>query len=491
MFVNEGGTAMVNWLKKRCTDKLLSVLLFSYMLLQPLLDVLSYWLDATGTGNALTTLLRFGLLAMIMAVGFLLSDRKRYYFALAAVLLLLTAGHVWACRQAGYGQPMVDLANMLRIYQLPMMTLAFITCFKRSRQSMDAVRKSFLWCMGIILIVEVLSVATGTNPYTYPNKSVGILGWFYFANSQSAILSMIVPVALGWALEGYREKPWIVVLASVAGFGMLYGLATRLSYAALVGTGLALTVSLIMVGRLHGWKVRTSALILVICTVAALAGYGVSPMSENNRLVGENRLLKMADIEEKIAADEAAALEAGLTGTELQEARLLSAYEEYLPGVTGYFGISRTAALYDYSENVDVIADMRLQRLNFNQMLMDDSPRSAFWFGLEREDIMHDGVTYDVENDFHGIFYLCGAVGLGLMVLFLGVILVRVLLALVRDFKGVFTMEAAACGTALICCLAHAYFTAGVLRRPNATTYMAVLLAMAWVLTETKRTETN
>ncbi len=482
---------MIRWVKDRCTDRLLSVLLFSYMLLQPVLDVLSYWLDATGTGNALTTLLRFALLALVMLLGFVLSERKRYYFLLAGILLLLTAGHIWACRQAGYGQPMVDLANMLRIYQLPMMTLAFITCFKRSRQAMEGVRKSFLWCMGIILLVELLSVATGTNPYTYPNKSVGILGWFYFANSQSAILSMIVPVALGWALERYRDKRWMVVLASVAGFGMLYGLATRLSYAALIGTGLALTVSLIIVGRLHGWKVRSCAWILVLCTVAALAGYSVSPMSENNRLVGENRLLKMADIEEKIAADEAAALEAGLTGTELQEARLLSAYEEYLPGVTGYFGISRTAKLYDYSEDVDIIADMRLQRLNFNQMLMDDSPRSAFWFGLEREDIQHDGVTYDVENDFHGIFYLCGAVGLGLMVLFLGIILVRVLLALIRDFKGIFTMDAAACGIALICCLAHAYFTAGVLRRPNATTYMAVLLAMAWVLTEKKPTETN
>ncbi len=476
-------------LKQFFTGRRLCLFLFFYMLLQPLMDVLSYWLDATGTGNALTTLLRFGFLAVIMVIGFLLSEKKRYYFALAAVLLLLTAGHIWACSQAGYGQPMVDLANMLRIYQLPMMTLAFISCFRAAKGAMTAVRKSWLWCMVIVFAVELFSVVTGSNPYTYPNKSVGILGWFYFANSQSAILSMMVPVALAWVLETKKDKPWLVTLCSIMGLGMLYGLATRLAYAALIGTGAALVITLVILSRTKGWKVRTCAVVLTICTVAALAGYGVSPMSENNRLVAQNRLLKMADIEEKIAADEAAALQQGLTGTELQEARLLSAYEEYLPGVTGYFGISRTAALYEYSDNVDVIADMRLQRLNFNKMLMEDSPRSAFWFGLEREDIVHDGVTYDVENDFHGIFYLCGAVGLGLMVLFLGVILLRVLLALLRNFKTVFTMEAAGCGIGLICCLAHAYFTAGVLRRPNAITYMAVLLAMAWVLTDKKQAE--
>ena len=47
-----------------------------------------------------------------------------------------------------------------------------------------------------------------------------------------------------------------------------------------------------------------------------------------------------------------------------------------------------------------------------------------------------------------------------------------------------FTLEAAGCGAALLCSLAHAYFTAGVLRRPNATFYLAAVLAMAWGLTQ-------
>lgn len=471
-------------MKRSVLVQRLPLLMFILCVLQPCLDVLSYWLDATGAGNALTTLLRFAMLAAIVMLGFVLSDKKGYYFALAGILALLTAGHMAACFADGYNAMVDDLANMLRIYQLPMFTLAFITVIRKNAACMQAVRKGFLWGLLIIAAVEIISVVTHTNPYSYPNKEVGILGWFYFANSQSAILSTIVPVAIAWAVERHEGK-WLPVLAVTAvGMGTLYFLATRLAYAALVGTGLVLAAALVILSKTQGVK-HTAALIVVLaCTAAAVAGYTVSPMSENARLVEQNRLLKMADIEEKIASDEAKAIAEGLEGTALQEARLRSAYEEYLPGVTGYFGLSRTAARYQYSEDVDTIADMRLQRLRFNEMLMEDSSPLTFWFGLEREDITHDGITYDVENDFHGIFYLCGSVGLVLMIAFIGFFLVRIALALLRDFKGVFTLEAAGCGAALICSIAHAYFTAGVLRRPNATFYLAVVLAVAWGLTQ-------
>lgn len=464
----------------------LPLLMLILCVLQPCLDVLSYWLDATGAGNAITTMLRFAMLAAIVLLGFALSRRKRYYFGLAAILAVLTAGHMAACFADGYDAMVDDLANMLRIYQLPLMTLAFITFIRSNPDCMRSVRTGFLWSLLVIALVEVLSVITGTNPWSYPNKEVGILGWFYFANSQSAILSTIVPVAIAWVVEKKEGKPVPVLLACLVGMGTLYFLATRLAYAALVGTGAALAVTLVILHKTQGVKRRAAALVILACTVAALAGYTVSPMMENNRLVEQNLLLKMADIEEKVAADEARAIAEGLEGTALQEARLRSAYEEYLPGVTGHFGLSRTAELYDYSTDVDIIADMRLQRLRFNKMLMEDSAPLTFWFGLEREDISHDGITYDVENDFHGIFYLCGAVGLILMLVFIGWFLLRICRALVRDFKGTFTLEAAGCGVALICSLAHAYFTAGVLRRPNATFYLAAVLAAAWGLTQKK-----
>lgn len=454
-------------------------------ILQPVLDVASFWLDRLGLSNWPTLLLRFVMLAVVMLIGFICSEKKGYYYALAAVLGLLTAGHVLACRQWGYDAPMADLANCLRICQLPMMTLAFISVIRKEPDCLESLQKGFLICLLLCAGVELISVLTKTNPYTYRDqKTVGICGWFYFANSQSAVLTMLVPVALCWVLQKTKKLlPFAGIC--VVGFGVLYFFATRLAYAAALGVAIGLSVCLLFFRK--EMNVRKPIAVLLICAIAVLVACPLSPMVKNDTIVARNLILKQQDIDEMVAADEAAALEQGLEGESLRLARLKSAYEEYLAGPTGRFGLERTAELYHGSTAAEDIADVRTERLNFCKLLLEEQPGLSFWFGTEREDMSHDGITYDVENDFHGIFYLYGAVGLVLMLLFLGWFAVRIVLALLRDFQGTFTLQAVGCGLALVCALAHAYFTAGVLRRPNVTFYLAALLAMAYALTVKKR----
>ena len=62
-------------------------LLLGLILLQPALDVLSFWQYQAGVGNGLTLLLRFAMLLTVALAGFYLSERKRVYVALAAVLV--------------------------------------------------------------------------------------------------------------------------------------------------------------------------------------------------------------------------------------------------------------------------------------------------------------------------------------------------------------------------------------------------------------------
>ncbi len=452
-------------------------------LLQPCMDVLSFWLERAGSSNTITLALRFGVLFFMVFLGFLLSDRRKYYFITAAVLLVFTLCHVAACISAGYVSPLEDLTNLVRIYQLPLTALSFITYLRREPRCLEAIKRGFFWCFILILAVELLSVVTGTNPYTYPNKTLGILGWFYFANAQSAILSMLVPVAIVFVLEKKSFHPLSALAICLAAFGVLYFFATRLSYASLLGCGAALTLSLLILRKTKGYPACRAAFVLLLCTALAAGCYRLSPMYRNAQMVADNLVLKQEDIDTMVASDTAAAAEAGLTGEERQLASLRSAYEKYLPGPTQRFGLARTAELYRYSTDAGVIADVRLERLNFCRMLRKDSPRSASFFGMELGRMSQDGVVYDVENDFHGIFYLCGGVGLALMLAFLLWFLLRIGVVLCRSFREYFTLEAVGFGIALLCCLAHAYFTAGVLRRPNTTFYMALVLAAVYHLT--------
>ena len=60
--------------------------------------------------------------------------------------------------------------------------------------------------------------------------------------------------------------------------------------------------------------------------------------------------------------------------------------------------------------------------------------------------------------------------------------LVIIVCALIRNARRYFTVEAGACGVALCTALAHIYNTAGVLRRPNASFYLCLILASIWYL---------
>ena len=213
-------------------------------------------------------------------------------------------------------------------------------------------------------------------------------------------------------------------------------------------------------------------------------------MAENNRRVAENAKLKQEDINFLVAQDDAAVTEQGLMGKEAELYRLRSAYESYLPGVTGRFGLEKAAQRYNYSTQASDLADARRQKNTYCLLLMEEQPLARL-FGLELSDLSHDGVTYDVENDFYGIFFLTGGAGLLLLGLFLLYFLWRILRALVLDFRSHFTLTNLGFGLSLCCGLAHAWFTCGVLRRPNASFYLSLCLAAIYILTKTHPQKEN
>ena len=69
--------------------------------LQPLLNILSYWTARPGGGHTLTLLLRFGVLAVVVLAGFLLSGRKRLWIFGGAACGLFWLCHMAVCASVG------------------------------------------------------------------------------------------------------------------------------------------------------------------------------------------------------------------------------------------------------------------------------------------------------------------------------------------------------------------------------------------------------
>ena len=450
--------------------KPLHFLVLALIVVQPLLDVTSYWLNASGTENTMTLLLRLGLLLFTVVLGFCLAEKRRAYYITTAVLLALTAGHVLACVQFGYAQPIRDLTNLVRIYLMPLTALSFCTLLRRFPELRHKIPGAFALCLLMILLVELLATATGTDPHTYPNKSLGILGWFYFANSQSAILCMLTPIAMIYVLRRFSGPvPFLIV--SLLFMGMLFLFATRLSTFGCILIGLVLGVCLLL------WKKRIQGLWLLVLAIAFALLIPLSPMANNQKQVQANIQVKQQHIDELVAQDQAAADSSADTQP---ESVLRSAYQTYLPGLVEHFGLSRTAEAYHYSQRASDICDTRRARLTYSLMLLEESPPSARLFGMELGRWYTSSDSYDVENDFHGIFFLCGGVGLVLLLGYFGWFVVLVFRSFVRKKFALLTPEFVALLVSLVTCAAHIYATAGVLRRPNASFYLAVCLALCW-----------
>ena len=463
-------------------------LVFVLFLLQPMMDVLSFWMDQWGMGNTLTLALRMAVLGATVLVGFFLTRNRRVYYIAGGVLMLLAAGHMAACMQAGYRSPFTDLSNFARVAQLPVTTICLITAMRENEDSYRAMAWGFAVNLGLILAVELLASLTGTEPHTYRDGK-GFMGWFQNTNSQSCILSMLPPVAVVFLMGKKGLRSVWVWLALVGGMAAQFLLGPRLAILGLVAMGFGLALCQLLIDR-KLWR-RSAALAVV--TVVFLGCVGQSPMVKHQAIYEDVQGERQDSVNTAVSQDKLPSLqEEELTQEELQrrkeqwEKTLAPIYEKYTPDFVELFGLEKTMKIYDYTYDVTALTATRDKKIRFSRLLMAESPSLSKWFGVELSRFTVNDKIYDVENDFHGIYFLYGGVGLAAMLAFLGYFLWLILRALCKDWKRYFTMEAAGWGIALTMGLIHAYFTAAVLRRPNASFYLSAVLAAAYYLVKIK-----
>ncbi len=692
--------------RRRLIHPRLPIILVVLFCLQPVLDILSYWQDALHIPFSLSFVPRTAILIALFLGGYALSDRKKYYWILTGVLAVFFAGHVYACYTNGYISIVEDTSNFIRVLQLPITTFAMITCLRCNAECYEAIWRGIVCSLIILAVSFVVSTSTGTEPMTYPDQNVGVRGYSFWPNAQSAILSLSAPIAIGWALKKYQKTIWDMLLCfalTTVALAVLYVHGTRLSYACMLMASLGMAIVVFITGQAP----KRYGVMLLGFTAIGIALLFISPVSENQEKVDEavhiksdaaenlyilgeaqmqngvsyimtsNHLvergtgleafalpdplttsvftdvkpndwrseylaycqtmgligginsvyaflpnesmtvlqavciadnvyeryhgvrelddyvgdtwfepyLKRAEIyglipegvddmeEQPLTRAEAAWLiykaldssafpqtrdvdmprdvtpdtpyaqeittlfQAGLiTGHYPSEyfrpsgkitrgdfiAMLASAihpdfricdegytplsvampkidlsgvtdemwvdgamntvYSHFINGLVSRFGLRTVLKFYDYSLDTETLISEREFKLQFCRMLMAESTPISRLFGLEVSRMIYGGTSYDVENDFHGIYFLYGWVGLALLVAFLGYFAWLILRALFRDFKRYFTLESGAVGIALVASLVHAYFTCGVLRRANTLFYCAGLLAMTYYL---------
>ncbi len=522
-------------IKNKLTDKahIFTALL---MIIQPIMDIISFWFERFGLSGNITLVLRLGVLGFSLLFAFVITERKWVYWTACAVVVLLYAGHVFAIWQAGIQSIVTDFANYVRVVQMPLSAIVLISCMRQNKRGFEGMQWGMTISLWIILAVMIISVLTDTDPGMYRNGTnfynTGVLGWFNNTNSQSSNLSVLLPVAAVALLNAKKRRPMALVITLVLGLLAMFFACTRLAYLAIVAVTVGIGVMILILKRTD-WKYSIVFLMLAIVFVALVP---VSPMTAHLNIYEDTQSDRQDDLAKKIedmaevqlllnkknnaekdesdetdsSSDEDNDEDTGLDPEELRELvrQLAPVYKYYISDFVQIFGLTETMEMYNFTMDVKTLSALRSKKLMFAEQTMNSLPRSAQLFGIEYSrftvsenrygfpllnSTADKEVTeiYDVENDFHGIYYLYGWAGLILYIAFILYFVYLVVWAIIKDIKKYFTLEATAFGIALIVCLAHAYNTAGVLRRPNASIFLAAVLAGIYYLVKIKEYETD
>ena len=457
------------------------------LLLQPLLDVLSFFLRDTGAA-AVTTGLRLGMLVIVSLYGFMISDKKQLYaagYAVAAGFWLL---HMLNCWRTGYVGPMGDTAEYLKLVQFPLWTLAFVTFFQK-RDELDVEIIGILTVnLTIILLVAALSFVFGPRGYTYdfPERGlqIGFVGWFAVPNAQSAILCLLAPAVLLWGLRTERMR--IFCSCCVISAGMLYLTGTRLTYYTAVLLTIAFTALILFCG-----KPRVFCIPLLVVFVVLLACKGVSPMEQRQKVTANSFSVYQEKIDEIMGGDKDFTYR---PGEEISPAVLekIKAVYEQIYGRTGVynepllgdlihqFGLDAVLEEMEYTIDPQVLNNSRSRKLSAMHMVWERKDFLTHLLGMEYSDSQIGAHNYDPENDFHALLYKVGYLGTALYACFLLGLVFYGAAAFIRRFPSLLTVEFAAAVIMFVLALGSAQFSGQVLRRPNVTVYASLAAALLY-----------
>lgn len=473
--------------QKSVQSGLLTVLL----LMQPMLDVLSYFMGQMGS-TTVTTVLRTVLLFAVSFCGFAYSERKKVYALFWGVIGGFWLLHMASCLRGGYVQPMADAAEYLKLVQFPLWTLSFITLFQKLEDPARWAAGILTANFGLILFVILLSYLTGKPVYTYDyperDMQIGILGWFGVANAQSAILTMLVPGVLLWAFRS--RKLWLFSLCSLLGFGLLYVTGTRLTYYAALLTAGAFLVLILLERR--QWLF---CLPLLLSLILLLAFRGVSPMAERQARTADSYAIYEKKAQAIMGEDKDFVYKEGEEIPEETLQKIRKVYTDVygqeglygtvlLGDLIDRFGVEAVMEQYHYSTQPQVLYNGRTKKLTALRMVWEEKDFLTKLFGFEYAEATLGDNIYDPENDFPALLYYNGYLGAGLYLLFAAFFPLSLLIAALREWRKLpelLTPELGAWALIFSFALGAALFSGQALRKPSVTVYFSLAAALIYI----------
>lgn len=451
------------------------------VMLQPLLDIIAFWnRNPEGTLAGYVRLLIMAVLPLsLLIVQKDTRTRLRLVLSLG-IVALLCAAHVINVMRVGAESLGFELSYTAKTAQMPILAICFVFAI-RNTQTRNQAYWGLFFAAGITALALALSIVTRTANVTY-GDGLGVSGWVIDDNrtANSTILVVLAAFAVFCAVKS--DKKAVNILVPVLAALVLMTNGTLTCYLSIFLISLGFSVFLPLEKKLRGSSVNRRAVItlLLVALLSALA-YPLTPKYQ----IRQSQLRFMdktqGEFEEELPFDP------GTISREeiLNDPALHTLYEDYYwkclwilsPDMFERYDIDEIMAEYDFTTDATILLNTRNLKKAYVSLMWKHSDTLTHLFGVDVSSAWLNGKV-DLENDWPAIFYYYGYVGfaayVGFVLYFAWLMLRRVR----KDFKSAFTADNFILILCFVLLLGIAQYSGAVLRRPNVSVYLALILGL-------------
>lgn len=447
------------------------------IILQPILDVIAYF----QYDNVIGSIAGYSrlLIMIILPIYILLTlKKKRNFMLLMGAIAVFSLLHILNGVRVGYDSMFQDIAYLLRVIQMPVLTICFIYYIKNDESYMGISAKGYFINCFVIFLIILISTLTNTGETTY--GELGLLGWFGNTNSQSIIVTCIVPMALYYLLE--KKNIFLFIIGICVTTFLLLSNGTKGAYYSTfliyVGFILFFILESIVKKKLPSrFKIMTTGIFAVMAIAAALL-YPVTPRYILDNEYSTARELEVEEMDKELEIIKTDSQSEFNVHDPETYAQLVKYYEpRFNQGLVKKFGIDRVLEAYDYLPDPYIVSDNRLVKRMYAQFIWEDSDFITRLVGFEFSKID----DFDLENDFPAIYYYYGYIGITLYVGFILYFFLCIILRVFKDFKSSLTTRNFTLLVTLCLLLGLAQYSGALLRRPNGSIYLSIVLALIYI----------
>lgn len=457
--------------------------LMALIVMQPLLDIIAFWTkNPDGTLAGYVRLIIMVCLPLYLLFTLRGSERKSFIFWMLGIGLVC-ALHIANTIRTGPVSLGFDISYTAKVAQMPILAVCFMYSIKND-QTRNQAYWGLFFAAGITAAALGLSVLTGTANCTYGER-LGVSGWVIDDNrcANSIILVTLAAFSIFCAVKS--DKPFVNIAVPVVSAVVLIANGTMTCYMSIFVIFIGFAVFLLLEKKIRGCNLNRLAVIaLVAVAIASAAAYPLTPKYKIKQTQSDFAELTQDDFNDELGAlgyD----LDSMSNEEKLSNPEIHTALEDYYwkclwiitPNMFERFDIDEIMLKYDLTTDAATLIDTRTIKNAYASLMWDHSDTLTKLFGIDVSDIWLTG-GMDLENDWPAIRYYYGYVGFAAYAAFILYFVYLIIRRLCRDFKGSFTADNFILLVTFALLIGLAQYSGAVLRRPNVSIYLALVLGL-------------